>query len=144
MANKNTSNKNNKTKQKGRGAEIGAGLAAVGAALAAGYYFYVSDNAKKNRKMVADWAVDLKGDVLAKAKTLKSNLNKESLMDAIDEVAQTYYTAKNINKKDVGNAVKELKDNWSKVIAELKKNKKTMKTIASKSKVAKVVSKPKK
>ncbi len=34
-------------------AEIGAGLAAAGAAAAAGYYLYGSKNAKKNRKMVA-------------------------------------------------------------------------------------------
>lgn len=43
-------------------AEVTAGLAAAGAAAAAGYYLYGSKNAKKNRKIVtkelkADWKI---------------------------------------------------------------------------------------
>jgi hypothetical protein len=122
------------------GNNVGVGLVAVGAALAAGYYFYMSDNAKKNRKMVAEWATSLKDEVMDKAKTLKDNVTKESLASIIDEVAQTYYTAKNVSKEEVMEAVKELKDNWSKVLDELKNSKKTVKSAVSKVKTKKKTS----
>ncbi|MEQ1499784.1 MAG: hypothetical protein ABL917_00215 [Parcubacteria group bacterium] len=111
---------------------MGIGLVAVGAALAAGYYFYVSDNAKKNRKMVASWATSMKDEIMDKANDLKEGLNKESLMGVIDEVAKNYYMAKNVTKEDVGMVVKELKDNWSRVMEELKESKKTAQTKISK------------
>jgi DNA-binding Lrp family transcriptional regulator len=120
--------------EKSSGVNVGAGLVAVGTAIVAGYYFYVSDNAKKHRKMVTGWAVDLKSEVLDKARSLKENLDKESLLRLIDEVAETYYTVKNVSKDEVGKAVTELKENWSKVIEELKKSKKSVKSVASRSK----------
>ncbi len=122
--------KNQKNNKDGSGVGVGAGLVAVGTAIAAGYYFYVSDNAEKHRKVVADWATDLKDEVMDKADTLKENLNRETLLGLIDEVAETYYMAKSVSKEDVGAAVKELKDNWAKVVDELKSQKKALKSRA--------------
>lgn len=101
---------------------MGAGLLATGAALAAGYYFYMSKDAKKHRKIVAEWASSLKDEIMKQAEALKENLNQESLMAIIDQVAETYYTAKNVSREDVMQAVEELKLNWSDVLEELKKS----------------------
>lgn len=126
------------TNKNGRkGNNVGVGLVAVGAALAAGYYFYVSGNAKKNRKIVGSWAINLKDEVLNKARNIKDGLNKESLLNIIDEVAANYYVAKNATKEDVQALVSELKQNWSKVLGELKNTKKSIKIVKSKAKAKK-------
>ena len=127
----------NKKIEKVSNTGTGVGIVAVGAALAAGYYFYMSKNAKKNRKMVEGWAVSLKDEVMEKAKTIKDSLNKESLVNIIDEVAENYYTAKNVTKEDVTALVNELKQNWSKVVEELKNSKKSISSAKTKSKVKK-------
>lgn len=130
---------NKKSNADAGGMGIGTGLVAAGAALAAGYYFYMSDDAKKHRKMLVHWATDLKEEIMDKAEALKENLNRESLMGIIDDVAETYYTAKNVSKEDVMQAVDELKENWSKVMEELKKSKKksvsSIKSVGSKAKL---------
>jgi hypothetical protein len=124
----------NKNKKNGGG----MGIVAAGAAIAAGYYFYLSKNAKKNRKIVATWATNLKDDVLDKAETLKENLNRDSLIGIIDEIAETYYTAKNVRKEDVKEAVDELKENWEKVLKELKSGtSKPIKAVGTKAKARK-------
>ncbi len=122
---------------KNKESNFGLGLAATGAAIAAGYYFYLSKNSKKNRKIVADWATNLKDDVLSKAETLKSNLNRKTLINIIDEVAETYYTAKNVSREDVKVAAEELKENLSKVLEELKNTSKPIKAIGTKAKARK-------
>lgn len=121
--NKANSNKNIDKDKGGDGVAIGAGIVTVGAALAAGYYFYMSKDAKKHRKIAAEWASDLKNDILEKAQNLKENLNQETLVQIMDEVAKTYYTAKNVSKEEVLQAVEELKQNWTSVLEELNKNK---------------------
>lgn len=100
---------------------VGAGaVIGVGAALAAGYYFYMSKDAKKHRKLVADWANDLKDDVSAKMAELGENLNQENIMKVIDQVAEVYYTTRSVAKEDVGRVVGELKENWAKLVEEMK------------------------
>ena len=53
-------------------AEIGAGILAAAAAAGTGYYFYTSDSAKKNRKIAAKWAGELKRDVIKRAKAMQA------------------------------------------------------------------------
>jgi hypothetical protein len=50
---------------------VGAGLAALAAAGAAGYYFYGSKDAGKNRKKAGAWANKMKSDVVKAAKKAK-------------------------------------------------------------------------
>ena len=93
-------------------------LLASAAAAAAGYYFYASKNAKKNRKVVADWANDLKKDVVQKAKQLK-NLDRDALLGIVDGVTKAYSGVRSLDRKDLARAADELKDNWQKLRAEL-------------------------
>jgi phage gp37-like protein len=99
---------------------IGAGLLAAGAVAAAGYYFYGSKDAKKHRDAASKWAVDMKKQVVSKAKKLK-NIDAQDFAGIVDTVMKTYQGVKSINPTDLKNAAKELKANWKMVQAELKK-----------------------
>ena len=100
---------------------IGAGmLAATAAGVAAGYYFYASKDAKKNRKIVAKWAVDLKNDVVREAKKAHS-IDRKDILAIVDTSARAYKRVRDLNGKDVARAVGELKDNWQEIAKELKK-----------------------
>jgi hypothetical protein len=108
-------------KEEGGGLGVGTGLLAGAAAIAAGYYFYASKDAKKHRQIAAKWAADLKDDVIKEAKKLKK-IDKEALLGAIDKASEIYHTGKNIDRTDVAEAVKELKDNWQELAKEMKTN----------------------
>ena len=118
-----------------------AGAAAL-AAVAAGYYFYGTANAKKHRKAASTWAKGLKSDVSKKVKSLKK-VDATSVAKIVDEAAKTYHSAKGASIADVHHAAKELKANWKKVHAELapsKAVKKAVKSVTAK-KVTKAVKK---
>lgn len=91
-------------------AEIGAGLAAVGATAATGYYFYGSNDAKKHRKLAVKWVNDMQKEVLKEAKRLKS-VTPEAFADVVDRVAKTYQDVRMLSAVEVKRAVKELKEN---------------------------------
>lgn len=110
---------------KGTNLKVGAGVIAAGAAAAAaGYYFYASKNAKQNRKVAAKWAGNLKQDVLKQAKKLQ-DIDKRQVADIIDTAASAYTSVKNIDRKDLEKAAKELKANWQELVGELQGGKKT-------------------
>ena len=68
---------------------IGAGVLAAGAtAAAAGYYFFASKNAEKNRKIAAKWASDLKSDVMKESKKLQ-NIDRATVIKIVDKVDDT-------------------------------------------------------
>jgi hypothetical protein len=90
---------------------VAAGLIATGAA---GYYFFASKKAKKNRKIAASWADSLKRDAEKKIKLLKS-LDKTAVTEVIESVAAAYRGAGKVSKKDLSAAVSELKKNWQKL-----------------------------
>lgn len=91
---------------------VGTGLLAAGAA---GYYFFASKDAEKNRKIVASWATKLKKDVEKEVKAIKSN--KEPVVKKIiDKVSKAYKGLEGVNMKDVSAAVSELKKNWDKIV----------------------------
>src|SRR4051812_38232435 len=92
-------------------AEVGAGLAAVGAAAAAGYYFYASKDAKKHRKVAAKWADGLKKEVIKETKRLQ-DIDARSVARAIDTAASTYAAARSIDAGEIRRATAELKKNW--------------------------------
>ncbi len=111
---------------------VGAGVIAAGAAAAAaGYYFYASTNAKQNRKVAAKWATSLKQDVLKQAKKLK-DMDKKQMISIIDTAASTYSSVKNLDRKDLDRAAKELKNNWQELVAELQGVKGTVRARALK------------
>ncbi len=138
MATKKSDSKNDTS-----GVAIGAGVLAGAAAIAAGYYFYASKDAKKHRQIVVKWANDLKGDVVREAKKLKK-IDKASIMKIIDQVSEVYHTGRNIEKGDVMRAVKELKNNWKELFLELQSGEITSQKVKGKVKaVVKKVSKKK-
>ncbi|MDO8231858.1 MAG: hypothetical protein Q7T37_01475 [bacterium] len=100
--------------------EIGAGLVAVGAAAAAGYYFYGSKKAKSHRKIAAKWAVAMKNDVIKEAKHLEKTSPK-AFAAIVDRVAETYRGARAVDVAEVKRAAKELKANWEIVQREAKR-----------------------
>jgi hypothetical protein len=91
-------------------AGLAAAAAAAGAA-AAGYYFYASKDAKSNRKNAAKWARDMKDDVVKQAKKVQ-DIDRAQLLKIIDGAAATYETVRTIDRKDLTNAARELKNNW--------------------------------
>ena len=100
--------------------DIGAGLVAASAAAATGYYFYGSKDAKKNRKIAAKWATDMKKEVLKEAKRLE-NATPKTFAAVVDSIAKTYQTARSVNAADVKRAATELKANWETVQREAKR-----------------------
>jgi hypothetical protein len=98
-------------------AEIGA-LAAAG--VAAGYYFYASKDAEKNRKVVKKWATDLKTDVIKQARNIK-NIDQKAVVAIVADAANKFESMKSIDKKDLARAARELKTNWRMIAAEVQK-----------------------
>jgi hypothetical protein len=91
--------------------KVSAGLAAAGAAVAAGYYFYGSKKAKVHRKIATKWANDMKKEVIKEAKRLKS-VSPKAFSATVDRVAKAYSVARSINSVDIKRAANELKANW--------------------------------
>lgn len=125
------------TKKKS-GSGLGVLAAAAAGAAAAGYYFYASKDAGKNRKIAAKWAVDLKTEVVKQAKKVK-DIDQKQLGLIVATAAQKFENIKNIERRDVATAAKELKANWKEVIGEFKKT-----NIIAKKTVAKATSKAQK
>jgi len=96
------------------------GVLAAAALAAAGYYFYASKNAKKNRQVAAKWAVDMKRDVVKRARALK-NVDRAAVAAIVEQSARAYKGMRGLDRSEVERAAKELKKNWQKIAAELKK-----------------------
>lgn len=107
---------------------------ALGAAVA-GYYFYASKNAQKHRKIAAKWAVAFKSDVL-KAARKAQHLDRKTLQGIVSSVAKSYHNMKDVNRKELERAARELRSNWQSVAKEVGKGvsatKKTVKKTAKK------------
>ena len=96
------------------------GVLAAAALAAAGYYFYASKNAKKNRQVAAKWAIDMKRDVVKRGKALK-NVDRAAVAAIVEQSARAYKGIRGLDRGEVERAAKELKKNWQKIAAELKK-----------------------
>lgn len=99
---------------------LGRKVLAAAALAAAGYYFYASKNAKKNRQVAAKWATDMKKDVVKRAKTLK-NIDRAAVAAIIEQSARAYKGIRGLDRGEVERAARELKNNWQKIAKELKK-----------------------
>ncbi len=100
----------------------GLGLLAGAAAVAgAGYYFYASKDATKNRKIAAKWATNMKADVVKMAKKAQK-LDRKTIHEIIGQTQKMYQAAKNINQEEVMLVAKELKSNWEQLAGELGKD----------------------
>lgn len=98
---------------------LAAGTAAALSA-AASYFFYVSKNAAKNRKLVTIQAKNIRDEVMAQSKKLQK-LDRKQVMAAIDAVAAGYERVRGIDVADVRAAARELKGNWKRIAAEVGK-----------------------
>ncbi|OGG55995.1 hypothetical protein A2680_00465 [Candidatus Kaiserbacteria bacterium RIFCSPHIGHO2_01_FULL_55_37] len=112
----------------GRG-RLTKGVLAAAALAAVGYYFYASKDAKKNRRVAAKWAVDMKRDVVKRAKALK-NVDRAAVAAIVEQSARAYKGIRGLDRGEVERAASELKKNWQKIAAELKKGGASVKSAA--------------
>ncbi|MEK7568935.1 MAG: hypothetical protein AAB497_02380 [Patescibacteria group bacterium] len=102
-----------KTKTTGTGAVVGAGLAAIAAFAAAGYFLYGKDGAK-NRKKVRGWMLKAKGEVLEGVEKLK-DVTEEQYSAIVDKVSAKYAGVKNIDPAELEAMVRELRGHWKNI-----------------------------
>ena len=106
---------------------VGAGLAAVAAFAAAGYFLYGKDGAK-NRKKIRSWMLKAKAEVLEGVEKMK-DVTEEQYNMVVDKVGAKYKNIKNIDPAEIEMMIRELRGHW--------KNIKRSITVAPKKKVAK-------
>lgn len=92
---------------------IGAGVAALAAFAAAGYFLYGKDGAK-NRKKVKGWMLKAKGEVLEGVEKMK-DVSEEQYAMIVDKVGAKYKAVKNIDPAEVEAMVKELHGHWKNI-----------------------------
>ena len=94
---------------------------AAGAA-AAGYYFYASKDAQRNRRIVAQWATDFKEDVVRQVREME-HIDRQAIIGIIDGVSRAYGKMRGMNRADLREAAEELKKNWQRLSTELERGK---------------------
>lgn len=92
---------------------VGAGIAALAALAAAGYFLYGKDGAK-NRKKIKGWMLKAKGEVLEGVEKMK-DITEEEYAVILDKVATKYKAVKNIDPAEVEAMVKELRGHWKNI-----------------------------
>lgn len=102
-----------KTKTTGAATVVGAGLAAIAAFAAAGYFLYGKDGAK-NRKKVRGWMLKAKGEVLEGVEKLKE-VTEPQYTAIVDKVSAKYASIKNIDPAELEAMVRELRGHWKNI-----------------------------
>ena len=97
----------------GAGVAIGAGVAALAAFAAAGYFLYGKDGAK-NRRKIRGWTLKAKGEVLEGVEKLK-DVSEEQYAMIIDKVGAKYKAMKSIDPAEVEAMIKELRGHWKNI-----------------------------
>ena len=92
---------------------IGAGVAAVAAFAAAGYFLYGKDGAK-NKKKVRGWMLKAKGEVLEGVEKLK-DVSEEQYNAIIHKVSAKYKAVKGMDPKEVDTMMRELHGHWKNI-----------------------------
>ncbi len=100
-----------KSKKTGSNVVTSVVIGASVAALAAGAYFFLGSNGKKNRKHVKAWAVKMKADVIEKLEMTKE-LSESAYNDIIDTVAQDYKKGKMATNTEINELALDLKKHW--------------------------------
>ncbi len=103
---------------------VAAGVAAGLAALAAGGYFMLGPNGKKNRKEIKGWTLKMKGDVLERLEKLK-DVTPEVYSGVIDEVSAKYGKIKNIQTAELAEIAQDLKKHWDAISRDIKVQERT-------------------
>lgn len=111
---------------------LALGALAVAAGAAAGYYFYASKDAPKHRRIAASWAKGMKQRVVAEARKV-GEIDKAKLAAIVDSAALAYRSAKDVDRRELARAAKELKLNWREIAQELQ-GKRGIKNAAKKAK----------
>ena len=88
---------------------LGVAAAAVGA-----YMLYGSKEGEARRQKAKSWMLKMKGDVLEKIEDAKE-VTEDTYKSIVDEVAVKYKAAKNVDVKELGAVVGELKDHWQSI-----------------------------
>ena len=126
-----TQNEGKKSSKKGI---LLTGVLAAGA-VAAGYYFYKSADAKKHRQIASKWAKQFKRDVSVAARKAK-NIDRKTLDGIIGRAAKAYRGLRQVDRGELERAARELKRNWKNVAREIGKSvsatKKTVRKAAKK------------
>ena len=90
-------------------------LGASIAALAATAYFLLGPNGEKHQEDAKDWALKMKGDVVAKLKAAKE-VSKPIYDEIIDSVVAGYTGIKNIDQTEIKELGKDLKKHWETLV----------------------------
>lgn len=110
---------------------VGAGIAALAAFAAAGYFLYGKDGAK-NRKKVRGWMLKAKGEVLEGVEKMK-DVSEADYKMIVDKVGAKYKAVKSIDPAEVEAMVRELHGHWKNIkksISPAPKKKKAVKKVA--------------
>mgnify|MGYP001009988993 CR=1 FL=1 len=120
---------------------IGTGITGllVAATLGANFLFNTKKG-KQSLKHIKSWAFKMKGEVLEKLEKAK-DISEGTYAQIIDELGEKYKKAKGMTVEEVAEIATELKGQWKKIHAEVKK---TLKEADAKSKKTIKVSAPKK
>ena len=100
---------------------VGAGAlgAALGAAAAAGaYFFYGSDHASKHRRTMKSWMVKAKGEVMEKLETL-GDVSEKGYHEAVAQVMDKYKKLKHIDAAELGALAADMKKSWHSIAGHL-------------------------
>lgn len=92
---------------------VGAGIAALAAFAAAGYFLYGKDGAK-NRKKISGWMLKAKGEVLEGVEKMK-DVSEEQYNAIIHKVAAKYKAVKGIDPVEVDTMMRELHGHWKNI-----------------------------
>ncbi len=108
-----------KTAKKGVTAGEVVGVGATIAALGAAAYVLFGPDAKKNKKKIKGWAVKMKGEIIEKLEEAKE-VSEPVYHNVVDKVSEKYSKLKNIDSKEVEEAVAEIKKHWKAMVKDAK------------------------
>jgi len=118
-------------KKKGSVTKEVIGIGASVAALSAAAYMLFGPEGKKNRKIINNWAVKMRGEIIEKFEEAKE-ITEPVYNQIVDSVKEKYSKTKDINPEDLEKVVKEIKSNWKALKKEIS-GKPVKKTTAKKS-----------
>ncbi|MFZ2886635.1 MAG: hypothetical protein WA021_02320 [Minisyncoccia bacterium] len=96
-------------------ATLGA-AAATGAAMAAAYYLYGSENATEHRRKLKQWAHNAEREIIREAKKLKNKaLTDQNVRALITEAAARYKLTKELDSKEVRDFIAGMQKRWTAV-----------------------------
>ncbi len=99
-------------------AAAATGIAALGAAAAAGMYFFGGKSGAKNRQKVTRWGEKAKKQILEELKAMEK-VSKSNYDLVVDAVTKQYKDLKNVDPKELQEFAKEIKGHWDSISKEV-------------------------